>query len=624
MKASLRVIVSFALLFCSVFLFSSYQNGHSSAKLVFPYQQAGLTERQAAAHLLSRFTYGARNGDVDAVVKMGLEKWFKHQLDGDQNDDELIALLEPYKDINLSNAEVEDKYPRQPKVLRMAIKDGFIDKDSVGKGDQKAYRKQLQEYRTQKGYGQEQDLLRQFISQKMLRAAYTDNQLHELLTDFWFNHFNVSLTKNQCAAYVPAFERDVIRPNVTGKFSTLLMATAKSPAMLIYLDNFSSSGQSQPAAATMNGMAMDGPLKEKIKQRKKQGGLNENYAREVMELHTLGVDGGYTQSDVTQAARVLTGWTVAPLGEDGGYGAIYRKIIERAGEGNLEKRGFVRDGDFLFVPARHDNQEKTVLSRKFAANGGYQEGAELLNMLAHHASTAKFISKKLAIRFVNDQPDGKLVEKMTKTFLNTDGDIKAVLNTMVMAPEFWSKASLREKTKSPFELAISAVRALDAKITQPYQLYSWINKMGQKMYYYQAPTGFPDRGQYWINTGSLLNRMNFGLAMASQRIPGLKINLLALNGNHEPESAEAALRTYSKLLMPERDLARTIERLKPMLNDPELTAKVARAASKAPAVQSNMDMKENNAPTVQESSGNNNMLAQVVGVIIGSPEFQRK
>jgi len=624
MKASLRVIVSFALLFCSAFLFSSYQTGRSSFKLAFPYKQAGLNEREAAAHLLSRFTYGPRKGDVDAVVKMGLEKWFRQQLDGDQNDEELIALVEPYKDINLSNGEVEDKYPRQPKVLRMAIKDGFIDKDSVGKGDQKAYRKQLQEYRTQKGYGQEQDLLRQFISQKMLRAAYTENQLKELLTDFWFNHFNVSLTKNQCAAYVPAFERDVIRPNVTGKFSTLLMATAKSPAMLIYLDNFSSSGQSRPAAAAVNSMAMEGELKEKIKQRKKQGGLNENYAREVMELHTLGVDGGYTQSDVTQAARVLTGWTVAPLGEDGGYGAVYRKIIERAGEGNLEKRGFIRNGDFLFVPARHDNQEKTVLGRKFAANGGYQEGVDLLNMLAHHGSTAKFISKKLAVRFVNDQPDGKLVEKMTKTFLNTDGDIKAVMTTMVMSPEFWNKASLREKTKSPFELAISAVRALDAKITQPYQLYSWINKMGQKMYYYQAPTGFPDRGQYWINTGALLNRMNFGLALASERIPGLKINLLALNSNHEPESAEAALRTYSKLVMPERDLTRTIERLTPMLNDPELTAKVARAAAKAPAAQPDMAMKENNAPTLQETSGNNNMLAQVVGVIIGSPEFQRK
>ncbi|MGY4383710.1 uncharacterized protein (DUF1800 family) [Pedobacter sp. UYP24] len=668
MKTPVRVISSFLFVLSLTILFTAFQSSKTALiKLTFPYKQAGLTERQAAAHLLSRFTYGVKAGDVDEVVKEGLEKWFKKELDGGQPDQELEAMLKPFADINLTNTEVENKYPRAPKVLRMAIKEGVINKDSVNKGDQKAYRKQLQGYRDLKGYGQEQDLLRQFINQKMLRATYTNNQLQELLTDFWFNHFNVSLTKNQCAAYVPAFERDVIRPNVTGKFSTLLMATAKSPAMLIYLDNFTSAGQ--PVAATdMDGMqmanpntdmgakvranlfrrrmnnknlspldtAMVGKLKKAQQNKKTSGGLNENYAREVMELHTLGVDGGYTQSDVTQAARVLTGWTIAPMGDEGGYGAAYKKVIEKIGEENLGKRGFVKEGDFLFVPPRHDNQEKTVLGKKFPAGGGYQEGVDLLNMLAHHPSTAKFIAKKLATRFVNDQPDPKLVDKMAKTFLSTDGDIKQVMITMVSAPEFWSASSLREKTKSPFELAISAVRGLDAQITQPYQLYNWINKMGQKMYYYQAPTGFPDRGQYWINTGALLNRMNFGLALAAQRIPGIKINLLALNNNHEPESSEAALSTYSKLVMPERDLTKTIERLKPMLNDPELTAKVAKAAEKSPVLQPAMQQREGDNMMSDEGTEpkkikpvsvavvNNNMLAQVVGVIIGSPEFQRK
>jgi uncharacterized protein (DUF1800 family) len=418
---------------------------------------------------------------------------------------------------------------------------------------------------------------------------------------------------------VPAFERDVIRPNATGKFKDLLVATAKSPAMLIFLDNYTSSGK--PVADSQNdgmqmGMADRKPKRIKALQPKKQaGGLNENYAREVMELHTLGVDGGYTQSDVTQAARVLTGWTIAPLGEDGAYGAAYKKVIEKIGEANLTKNGFVKEGDFLFVPTRHDNEEKVVLGHKFVAGGGYEEGMELLNILAHHTATAKFISKKLATRFVNDQPDPKLVDKMAKTFLSTDGDIKQVLITMVSAPEFWSKKSLREKTKSPFELAISAVRSLDADVTQPYQLFNWVNKMGQKMYYYQAPTGFPDRGQYWINTGALLNRMNFGLALASQRIPGVKINLLNLNHNHEPESSAAALNTYSRLIMPERDLSKTVERLTPLLNDPELTVKVAKAAEKTNAAQ----------PTIKPAMGKEtNMLAQVVGVIIGSPEFQRK
>ncbi|NQX42059.1 Uncharacterized conserved protein, DUF1800 family [Pedobacter steynii] len=623
MKTPVKVLYSFALLFLVTVLFSSFRE-----KPAFPYQKAGLTERQAAAHLLSRFTYGSKDGDVDAVVKMGLEKWFRQQLDGDLSDDSLNLMLSRFDDINLSNTEVENKYPRPNRVLKLAIADGSIHKDSVDKGDRKAYREQIRSYMEKKGFKPEQELYRQFINQKILRAAYSRNQLRELLTDFWFNHFNVSLTKNQCASFIPAYERDVIRPNVAGKFEHLLLATAKSPAMLVYLDNFTSTGQ--PVVLENNGEPqMNGagkPVKRRVPPKRKQGGLNENYAREVMELHTLGVDGGYTQSDVTQAARVLTGWTLAPMGEEG-YGAAMQKIIDNVGAENLKKRGFVREGDFLFVPNRHDNEEKTVLGKHFAAGGGYDEGLTLLNMLARHPSTAQFISKKIATRFVNDNPAQTLIDKMAKTFTKTDGDIRQVMMTMVSSAEFWSPASLREKTKSPFELAISAVRSLDADITQPYQLFNWINKMGQKMYYYQAPTGFPDKGQYWINTGALLNRMNFGLALAAQRIPGVKINLSALNNHHEPESAEAALLTYSKMIMPERNLTETVKRLKPMLNDPSLSTKVANAADKNAAQQEQTMMGENSVPlkTAANNAANNNaMLAQVVGVIIGSPEFQRK
>lgn len=623
MKTPVKVIYSFALLFFVTVLFSSFRE-----KPAFPYQKAGLTERQAAAHLLSRFTYGSKEGDVDAMVKMGLEKWFRQQLDGDLADDSLNLMLSRFDDINLSNTEVENKYPRQNRVLKLAIADGSINKDSVNKGDPKAYREQIRSYMEKKGFKPEQELYRQFINQKILRAAYSRNQLRELLTDFWFNHFNVSLTKNQCASFIPAYERDVIRPNVTGKFENLLLATAKSPAMLIYLDNFTSTGQ--PVALENGGApqmnAAGKPVNRKVAPKRKQGGLNENYAREVMELHTLGVDGGYTQSDVTQAARVLTGWTLAPMGEDG-YGAAMQKIIDKVGEENLKKRGFVKEGDFLFVPDRHDNEEKTVLGKHFAAGGGYEEGLSLLKMLAGHPSAAQFISRKIATRFVNDNPAKTLVDKMAKTFTKTDGDIRQVMMTMVSSPEFWSPASRREKTKSPFELAISAVRSLDADITQPYQLFNWINRMGQKMYYYQAPTGFPDRGQYWINTGALLNRMNFGLALAAQRIPGVKINLSALNNHHEPESAEAALLTYSKIMMPERNLTETLKRLKPMLNDPSLSTKVAQAADKNAVQQEQVTMGENRAPikpAVTNAVNNNAMLAQVVGVIIGSPEFQRK
>jgi uncharacterized protein (DUF1800 family) len=491
----------------------------------------------------------------------------------------------------------------------MAVRDGFIDKDSV-KADQKAYREVLKNYMQQKGYKPEQELFRQLYCQKILRAAYSGNQLREVMTDFWFNHFNVSITKNDCAGFIPVYERDVIRRGSLGKFGDLLKATAHSPAMLYYLDNFTSSG---PMDVARPGAA--GPRKAQ--------GLNENYARELMELHTLGVDGGYTQQDVTQAARVLTGWTVYPMGE---YGKAAEQRLNRMGDDKMERQGFVHEGDFLFAANRHDKGEKMVLGRHFGPDGGYEEGMQLLDMLAHHASTARFISRKIAVRFVSDNPPSTLIDKMAKTFLDKDGDIRDVLTTMVSAPEFWNAAAIREKTKSPFELAIGAVRSLQAKIDQPFQLYNWVTRMGEKMYFYQAPTGFPDKGQYWINTGSLLNRMNFGLALATGRIPGVTFDLAVLNNNHEPESAQAALVTYCKLIMPERDLDQTIRRLTPMLNDPALQQKVNAASNKM-----NEGMAGTEAMTTKEAMSPPApapiapaTTAQVVGIIIGSPEYQRR
>jgi len=657
-----RLYGAVAVLFIMIGL-SAFYSGQLAYKGVskFPYKSKGLTERQAAAHLLSRFTYGATPGQVDEVVKIGLEKWFAQQLEARQPDDSLNQLLKNFDAVNLSTEQIITKYPRPFQVTKMMIRDSVVNKDSI-KTDRKEFRDLINNYMQQHGMVAEQELYKQFVNQKVLRAAYTQNQLQEVMTDFWFNHFNVSITKNQCAVFIPTYERNVIRPNVFGKFGTLLLATAKSPAMLIYLDNFSSAGDNavppkplntaaklNAQASTMgtdgSSMMMGNTMMAAPKpQPKKQGaGLNENYAREVMELHTLGVDGGYTQNDVTQAARVLTGWTIYPMGEEG-YGYM-RKLQERFSEDKLREQGYVHDGEFLFTANRHDRGQKTVLGKQFGPDGGYQEGVDLLNMLAHHPSTAKFITRKLAVRFVSDNPPQSLLNKMVKTFNEKDGDIKEVLITMVSAPEFWNSASVREKTKSPFELAIGAVRSLHAEIKQPYQLYSWINKMGEKKYYYQAPTGFPDKGQYWINTGALLNRMNFGLALASGRIPGVNVNLIALNQNHEPESAQAALSTYSKLIMPERNLSETIKRLTPMLNDPELMNKVATASAQAkPAGNASMlpddpmmmgggqDLARNKEKVkgknaymaMQNNKGNNSMLAQVVGVIIGSPEFQRR
>lgn len=661
MKASWKLFRKIFVVMILGFISSAFFRATAPEKalLNFPYKKAGLTKEQAAAHLLSRFTYGARPGQVDELASLGPEKWFQQQLDANLPDDSLNEVLEGYETLNMSNTEIINKFPRAAQVLRMAIKEGVIDKDSVNKTDKKEYRTQLESYMQQKGFKPHQELYREFINQKILRAAYSKNQLQELLTDFWFNHFNVSMTKNDCAEFIPAYERDVIRPNVFGKFEDILVATAQSPAMLLYLDNFSSTAAEPDVDSALRQKVMAGRNKKmndtsrvgsmmlKQLQQKKSGGINENYAREVMELHTLGVDGGYTEQDVTQAARVLTGWTVYPMGDYGKANAL-RKVIERIGEDKLTERGFVHKGDFLFAMNRHDTKEKKVLGKKFFSNGGYQEGLELMKMLAQNASTARFISTKIATRFVSDQPPSSLIDKMTKTFLEKNGDTRQLLLTMVSSPEFWQKQTLREKTKSPFELTISAVRSLNATVTQPYQLYSWITKMGQKMYYYQAPTGFPDKGQYWINTGSLLSRMNFGLALASQRIPGLRFDLVALNNRHEPESAEAALIVYSKIFMPERNLDETIKRLTPMLNDPDLDKKVGKAAGRTVVPNAGdmagsesmlnddmNDMKPRDKPgkkgqarggyaSMQTASGNNSMLSQVVGIIIGSPEFQRR
>ncbi len=660
MRSASATLCALVLLAVSSVLFSFEQNS-SKPRFNFPYKEAGLTERQATAHLLARFTFGAKPGDVEAVVNMGLENWFQQQLAAKLPDENLDQKLSGYDALKLSNAEVVNTYPKGAKVLRMAVKEGVIDKDSINKTNKGAYKSQLAAYMQQKGLKPQKELFRQFASQKVLRAVYSNNQLQEVMTDFWFNHFNVSITKNDCAEFIPAYERDVIRPNALGEFEDLLLATAKSPAMLMYLDNFSSTG----ADTNMNGEGNNlmrrrraigmqkrlgdsayENLTNRLNQKKKAAGLNENYAREVMELHTLGVEGGYTQSDVTQAARVLTGWTVYPMSDYGASNAI-RKAIDRIGEDGLAEHGFVHDGDFLFAANRHDKGSKVILGKTFPAGGGYKEGVQLLKMLTHHPSAVKFISKKIAVRFVSDNPPQSLLDKMTKTFADKDGDIRQVLITMVSAPEFWKKEAVRAKTKSPFELAVSAVRSLNADIITPYQLYNWIDKMGQKLYFYQAPTGFPDKGQYWINTGALLNRMNFGLALASQRIPGIKVNLLALNNGHEPESAEAALATYSKIIMPERDLTETVKRLTPLLHDPELEKKIDKAADKAPVQQQMVtanedvmtdedmpaktfknkqgrnDMSRNNFAAIAAKE-TNNMMSQVVGIIIGSPEFQRR
>lgn len=574
-------------------LFFSYAQKKPEA---FPYKEGGLSEEEAAIHLLSRFTYGYNVHDVQKIQKEGLESWFFRQLQAKTQDKELTEMLEPYADVMLDNKSVTEKYPRNTRVRRMMIDEGYIPQDSVII-ESAFFKKAYNDYLEEKGFKPQQELYRKFIAAKVLRAAFSANQLQEVMTDFWFNHFNVSFTKSQSAPFIPSYENHVIRPRALGKFDELLLATAKSPAMLLYLDNASSVAE-RPNT-------------------KNKTGINENYARELMELHTLGVDGGYTQKDVSEAARILTGWTIYPMD---GYGS--QNLINQIAKEKEGQRRSRIEGDFVFAANRHDKQQKTVLGRDFEDNG-YDEGVELISYLSSRPQTAHFISKKIAVRFVSDTPQEALIDKMANTFLASKGDIKKVLTAMVYSPEFWRRGNVYSKVKTPFELAISSVRALDAQVENPSRLINWVTRMGEKKYYYIAPTGFPDKSSYWINTGSLLNRMNFGLSFTSNKTSGVDVDLLGITDYHEPESPEQALEIYAKLLLPTTDIKILKTRLSPLLTAQNLQKKVVRPSGGDFNTQ---DEEEVGAigKKINNRKSNNAVLAQVVGLIIGSPEFQRR
>jgi uncharacterized protein (DUF1800 family) len=326
---------------------------------------------------------------------------------------------------------------------------------------------------------------------KLYRAIYSNRQLPEVLADFWYNHFNVFLDKGADRYLVTEYEQQVIRPRVLGKFRDLVLETAKSPAMLFYLDNWQSVGATPQAAQGRRGAMVP---------RRQARGLNENYGRELLELHTLGVDGGYTQKDVTEVARCFTGWTI---------------------------RDPQRGGAFEFNARMHDPGEKTVLGVVIPAGGGIEDGLKVIEIVSRHPSTAKFISRKLAQRFVADEPPAALVDRMAETFRKTDGDIRAVLGALFDAKEFWSVDAYRSKMKSPFELVVSAVRASSAEVDFPQSLAQQVAQLGQPLYRKLEPTGYSNSGEEWMNSAGLVARLNFAVQLAENRMPGVKVTQAA-------------------------------------------------------------------------------------------------
>lgn len=538
-----------------------------------PWKEAGLSEREAAAHLLNRFAYGPRPGEVEAVVKMGLDRWLERQLAAGLPDRDLERRLDKLPALDMSAAEIARTYPPPGLLLMEARQAGVIregdmqELENVEEGDKRERRREVMRWAEQQGYRSQRELAGQLMAQKVWRAVESENQLAEVMTDFWFNHFNVSMTDNQSRGYLLSYERDAIRPNALGEVRDLLGATARHPAMLLYLDNAQSTANEGSPTTFERRM----PRRQREETRRRPTGLNENYARELLELHTLGVDGGYTQQDVIEVARAFTGWTIMPAGPR-------REQAERR-LAMARRAGFEREGEFLFRADVHDSGAKTVLGKKLPAGRGVEDGEEVLDLLAVHPSTAKHLATKLAVRFVSDKPSPALVDRLAAVYLKSGGQVKPVLEAIAESPEFWG--SVGEKIKSPFELAASAVRGLDADVSDPRETLRRIADMGQKLYAYQAPTGYPDRAEAWVNTGSLASRMTFGLDLAAGRVRGVDFEL-----NGETGSRDEMLRSWAGRLLPGRDLEPALALMEPKL---EGTA-----------------------------------AEQVVGVILGSPEFQRR
>jgi uncharacterized protein (DUF1800 family) len=464
------------------------------------------TDDATIAHVLNRLGYGPRPGDVEKVRQVGVINYIEQQLHPERiADGALEAKLEPFTTLRISQSALTREYfiPAQEAKRQQKRAETPDDTDAI-QGAKPVQRMQLSP-----ALMKARQVMVEQDEQKLLRATYSERQLQEVLTDFWFNHFNVYAAKGADRQLLTAYERDVIRPNVLGNFGALLGAVAHSPAMLFYLDNWMSTDPNglhltdRDEMRQRNRTRMLGVMRPNLagqveqQQKNRATGLNENYGRELMELHTLGVDGGYTQQDVIEVARAFTGWT-----------------IDRPRLG----------GEFKFDPRMHDPGEKHVLGHTIKAGGGESDGEQVLRILASHPSTAKFIATKLARRFVSDQPPQALVNRAAKRFLDTKGDIREVVRTIVESPEFFAPEAQRAKVKTPLEFVVSALRASSAETGSGIGLIRALQQLGMPLYLAQPPTGYAESADAWMNAGGLVNRMNFAVALADNRVPGVRVD----------------------------------------------------------------------------------------------------
>ena len=631
--------------------------------VVAPTEPREQTADQQVQQVLNRLGFGPRPADVAKVRAMGVDQWIALQLVPDRIEDGAAdRIVVQYEMLARPTAELVQMYDRGQLAIRQRQKQQAQQGDTGSTKDLRAevlqgnpqLREQLR---------QNQRILGDVQSAKLARAVVSDRQLQEVMTDFWENHFSVFAGKGLDRIFIPAYDRDVIRPNALGKFRNLLGAVAKSPAMLFYLDQWQSAAdsthptlvaarQQRPAAglrarpgAVTGGITMDqidrlapnGALTpeqrkrleamtpeqrlEVVKQRAQQGargkrGLNENYARELMELHTLGVDGGYTQHDIIEVARALTGWTMNP-----------RVAAE-----------------FVFRPEIHDAGQKMVLGHELPAGRGIEDGETVLDIVARHPATAHFIALKLATRFVSDVPSPALVDRAAQTFLKTDGDIREVVRTIVTSPEFFSRGAYRSKVKSPFELVASALRAIGAQPDTTMRSAQMVGFLGAPIFGHQAPNGWPETGDAWMNSGAILNRINFGLGLAAGRFPGAALaqwtqteHLAVATRNQQVDAVvhaffggQASPDTRQILMSGENPLAtRLAATVTPDSASSGDMTSTAMGGTEAPTRGRAGPPAKNGAPrpALARAMGQQVQLkgfAQVVGLAIGAPEFQRR
>ena len=493
-------------------------------------------DRDDAVHVANRLTFGATPATVDLLQSRGFDRWLDRQLHPDQVPDRrLESRLAGLTTLSLTPRALADITMRA-QARRRASQTGMQENAADGADRQRVPGAEdvMPRLPGMADGGPQRQALVELATQKLVRATTAERQLEEVLVDFWFNHFNVFAGKGPVRQYVYDFERTAIRPHVFGSFRTMLGAVADSPAMLFYLDNWQSSA---PGTQTLRG----------------PGGLNENYARELLELHTLGVDGGYTQADIVDVARAFTGWTI-----------------------RTPRQG----GDAFFDARRHDRGAKTVLGHVLPAGGGRNDGERVLDIVARHRSTARFIARKLAIRFVSDTPPEPLVARVASRFTQTHGDLRATVEALVTSPEVLAPAARLAKVKTPLEFVASAVRVTGADISMAGALGQRLRTLGMPPYFAQPPTGYSDRADAWTNAGALVQRMNLALALTQGRLHGVEPGRLpALRG----DDAE------SRALAMAREL---------LLRDPSPATLKTVAMASTPA--------------------------EMAALVLGSPEFQRR